>query len=35
MKNIIFNEIKIFNNDIEVIKLEFKQIQTAQNMNFE
>ncbi len=34
IKNIIFNEKTVFNNDIEVAQLEFKKIQAAQNMSF-
>ena len=34
-RNIIFNEKKILNNDIKAAKLEFKKIQTAQNMSFD
>ena len=35
IKNIIFNELIIFDNDIEAAKLELKKTQTAQNMNFD
>ena len=35
MRDIIFDETKIFNSDIEAVRLELKQTQTAQNMNLE
>src|SRR5438034_7869943 len=35
MRNVIFDETKIFDDDIETARLELKQAQTAQNMNLE
>ncbi len=35
MRDIIFNETKIFDNNIKAAKLKLKQTQTAQNMNLE
>ena len=34
-RNVIFDETKIFDDDIEAARLELKQTQTAQNMNLE
>ena len=34
-RNVIFNEKKIFNDDIEAARLKLKKIQTAQNMSFD
>ena len=35
IRDIIFDETKIFDNDIKAVRLELKQTQTAQNMNLE
>ena len=34
-RNVIFNKKTVFNDDIEAARLEFKKIQTAQNMNLD
>ena len=34
-RNVIFDEKMIFNDDIKAARLEFKKIQTAQNMNLD
>ena len=34
-RNIIFDETKIFDNNVEAVKLELKKTETAQNMNLE
>jgi len=34
-RNIIFDELTVFNDNIEAARLEFKKIQTAQNMSFD
>ena len=35
MRNIIFDEKTVFDEDIEAARLEFKKIQTAQNMSLD
>ena len=34
-RDVIFDELMIFNDDIEAVRLEFKKTQIAQNMNLD